>query len=363
VDTSKEQFLLSLTKLKNQIDEVVDQHVKKSQKSVRTNYTPFSAESMDIFTSILGRRGKRIRGILTIIGYQMTGGKDNSSILQAAKIIEMIHAYLLIIDDVVDESHVRRGQASAHFMFRELHRSQKLQGDERHFGDNAAILAALVGCHAALAELTLLSFDDEKLNKASGILNYALGVTGQGQLNDFFNMSLNEVSEYQIDQVHEWKTAYYTILNPLTFGMVLAGADCRLTDAIRDFSLDIGKAFQVTDDIIGVFGDGKATGKDAIDDVAEGKKTHMAHFALQNATPQQQVFLRKCLGNHELTNEDFQEVKAIFVSSGAKKYAEIKAHELYESSLKSLDTHAHLYNEDSVNFLKNLAAYTIERVS
>lgn len=317
---------------------------------------------VDAYLDILARGGKRIRGSLVMLGYEMSGGSDRKMILQAARAVEMLHAYLLIIDDIQDRSPVRRGGPSAHVMLTEHHASNHLAHDSSHFGMSIALNAAFSGSHAAQEMLASLDAPEALRIKAIGIINKTMMITAHGQTNDIVNEVVAEVDERDLERVLEWKTAHYTFLNPLRVGMVLAGADEAATDAITDYAMHAGKAFQITDDIMGTFGSEQESGKSPMDDIKEGKRTLLTHFALAHTGNGNKNFLIQMLGNSDITPAQFERCKDIIIRSGALEYVSGEAHRHIDKALGSLNTDRRPeWSEEGVMFLRGLAQYLLSR--
>lgn len=356
-------FKQRLDEYKKIIDEDIAEYVKFAQNSTLKNYGANARLAADAYTSILERGGKRIRGALVMMGYEMSGGKDKKMILEAARAIEMLHAYILIIDDIQDRSVVRRGGPTAHILLSDYHRAHSLADDEHHFGVAIALNAALIGCHAAEMTLANLDVDPELRNKVVSIVNRTMIVTAHGQTNDIMNEVVAEVSADDVDRVLEWKTAHYTFLNPLHVGMVLAGADCDATDLITQYAMHAGRAFQITDDILGTFGSEFESGKSPMDDIREGKRTLLTLYAIEHAKGSDKNFLIHMLGNHNLTQAEFQRCKDILLESGAYDYARGEAEKRVKKALKSLEGDTNGWSEDGVLFLRGLAQYLLLRQS
>lgn len=356
-------FTHKLGEYKAEIDKEIATYTKQVQKSTLQKFGANSRIAMDAYLDILNRGGKRIRGALTILGYEMVGGQDRKMIVQAAMAVEMIHAYILIIDDIADRSPTRRGGPTAHETLADYHKKQAWADDSRHFGESMAVNTALTGNHAAQMILANLDVDAELRVKAISVLNYAMVTTGHGQINDIFNEVTGEVSERDVDNVLEWKTAHYTLLNPLTFGMCLAGVGCGPTDAIATYSLEAGRAFQITDDILGVYGEEFESGKSPLDDIREGKRTILTVHALRNAGKADKNFLMQMLGNANLTSVEFKRCKEIIAESGSLEYAQERAEKHIQKALQSLEEQKSYWSEDGTRFLRGLAQYLLSRRS
>lgn len=361
--TDMQAFLRTLKKYQGSIDKDIVGYNRAVKKSTLEQYGSYARLTTDTFLDILGRGGKRIRGALVCLGYEMSGGKDTRMILQAARALEMIQAYILIIDDIQDRSLVRRGGPSAHVLLADYHRRHELSGDANHFGLALALNAALGGAHAAQMILANLPASEENRLKVISIVNRTMLVTAHGQTNDILSEFVPGADENVVERVLEWKTAHYSFLNPLHVGMVLAGAGCQDTDAITDYAVHTGKAFQITDDIIGMFGDEQEIGKSQMDDIKEGKRTVLTIHALNHAPYRDKKFLLKQLGNAQLTRTDFERCKEIVMNSGSLDYAKQRAEQEVVIALKALDAEQDRWSESGVQSLRGLAEYILTRHS
>jgi geranylgeranyl pyrophosphate synthase len=347
---------------KQRVDTDIAAYSKHIQTTTQAQYGTYPTVVTDAFLDMLGRGGKRLRGALVMAGYEMCGGTDRTMIARAATAIEMVHASLLIIDDVQDRSAIRRGKPTVHEILKSYHIEQGLKGDAAHTGTSLALNAALTGCHAAQMLVAGLQTDATLRSNALGIIAQAIVTTAHGQTLDFVQeIAATDATLADIEHTMEWKTAYYTVLNPLCVGMVLAGAGCEDTDFIREYALHTGKAFQITDDIIGVFGTSEQTGKSVLDDMREGKQTLLTTYAFTHAMAADTAFLRRCLGNSELTVAEFESCRRILDDCGARTYAEEQAQRHIAAALASLERPRSNWNPEQVSFLRALAESLISR--
>jgi len=357
----QEECVRRLAGYKQAIDADIATYSEHIRQTTGEQYGPHAGAVTSAYLDMLQHGGKRIRGALAMVGYEMCGGKDTAMILRAATALEMFHAYMLIIDDIQDRSKVRRGHPTVHEALATYHREQSLRGDAAHMGLSLSLNAALTGAHAAQTLLAGLSVDPELRLKAIGIINYTLVITAHGQTTDIMNELTERPDPLAISRALEWKTAHYTILNPLCVGMVLAGAPCEDTDAIRAYALAVGRAFQVTDDIIGVVGDDKQTGKSSMDDIREGKQTILTMHAFEHLSPEDSAFLRACLGNDELTPADFEKARDLLRSCGAVAYAREEAKMSVQEAHRALDREGHRWPQECVEFLRGFADLLLAR--
>jgi len=359
-----ERALAKLAGYKQAIDADIEAYVQVVRKSTLEQYGQVVLDvETDLFLDMLQRGGKRIRGGLVMAGYEMCGGTDRQMIVQAARAIEMLQAYILIIDDIQDRSSLRRGKPTIHKLVEAYHRKHKLKGDPAHAGTSLALMAAISSAHIAQTVLANLDAEPELKIKALSITNRTMAITAHGQTLDIMNELVKTPTQEDIERVLEWKTALYTVINPLQVGMVLAGAECPATTAISQYGHHAGKAFQITDDILGIFGDEKDLGKTPGDDIREGKGTLLALYALQHANAADKAFLRQCLGNQNLSNEDFKKCQRIIKSSGALDYARQLAADNLEQATKALDQPDAPWSQEGADFLKGLARALQHRVA
>lgn len=356
-------FTAKLAEYKELIDADIAAYSKELERETLQQFGINARLAVDTYLSVLARGGKRIRGALTMLAYEMCGGTDQKMIIQAARALEMLHAYILIIDDFQDRSGIRRGGPTAHVLLGNYHRRHELANDSEHFGASIAINAALSGAHAAQQVLAGLTVDSALKLKAIQTINHTMVVTSHGQTNDIINEVVAEVTHRDIERVLEWKTAHYTFLNPLTVGMILANADQKSTQAIIDYAMHAGKAFQITDDILGTFGSEFESGKSPTDDIREGKRTLIIAHALEHTNDDNKNFLVQMLGNSQLTPVEFERCKDILVESGALDYAQKTAKKHVIQAITSLENHPKAWSSEGLQFLRGLAGYLLTRTT
>ncbi len=362
-ESSQNVFKQQLNEYKQLIDDDIAEYCAEVAGQTKQTYGTPSLLVSDTFSDILQRDCKRLRGTLAMVGYEMCGGTNQTMIIHAARAVEMIHAYILIIDDIQDRGALRRGGPSAHKLLESAHVLEKWKGEPVHNGMSLAINAALLGLHRAEMLLANLDVSDELRVKAINIMNHTMAVTVHGQTHDIINEITSEkVTVSEIENVLQWKTAHYSFLNPIHMGMVLAGAPCEDTNAIIEYALHTGKAFQIIDDLKVLSQTGES-GKTASDDIREGKQTLLTEYALRHATPDNAAFLASCLGNQALCEDEFQRCKDILIGSGAIVNAKKAAANHIDAARGSLKQYAKRWTPETVQFLDDLAQYLIKQVS
>jgi len=262
--------------------------------------------------------GKRLRPAFCYWGWRGAGGPDGPQILAAAAALELLHASALVHDDVMDGSDTRRGRPSLHRLFAARHAGQRWRGSPESFGQGAAIL---------MGDL-LLSWTDEMyhasglpadtLRRGRAVLDLMRTEVIAGQYLDLLGQAAgNETMESAL-RVVEYKSAKYTIERPLHLGAALAGfTSGPVPAAFSAYGLPLGVAFQLRDDILGVFGDPAQTGKPASDDVREGKRTVLLAIARARATAAQARVIDERLGDPRLDEAGAAEVRAVITDTGA----------------------------------------------
>jgi len=262
--------------------------------------------------------GKRLRPAFCYWGWRGAGGADGPPILAAAASLELLHASALVHDDVMDGSDTRRGRPSLHRMFAARHAGRGWRGSPEQFGVNAAIL---------LGDLLLAWTDTmfhgsglpaETLRRGQPVLDVMRTEVMAGQYLDLLGQAAGDGTVASALRVVRYKTAKYTIERPLQLGAALAGQpDGPVPAAYSAYGLPLGVAFQLRDDILGVFGDPAQTGKPAGDDVREGKRTVLLAIARSRASAAQAQVIDQRLGDPVLDDAGMAEVREVITDTGA----------------------------------------------
>lgn len=303
------------------------------------------------------RPGKRVRGALACLAYDHAADTSFSVAgLRAAVALELAQSYLLIIDDVMDHSVLRRGLPTVHMLYRG---EQTLIDD--HSADMQAVNAGLIAQHLMNLALSGLDTDGENVARATRILHQNLAATGFGQIEDMYQSVETRAAEAAIVRKYELKCGYYTFVCPLQVGLALGGVhDDEALESIVPFGLAAGVAFQLTDDIVGVFGESSTTGKSQADDIEEGKYTVLVQYALTHANEKDKQFLLGQLGADAVPEVAMREVQRIFEACGARQYVEQQAGVYSEKALYLLSENTY-WNEEVKDFLEFVVRYATRR--
>ena len=300
--------------------------------AIAPELTPFVDFSREFLAG-----GKRFRALFCYWGWQAVAAPDLfdsdssksaaevSSVLLAATALEVFHAAALVHDDIMDNSDTRRGKPSAHRRFESLHRESNWLGNAAPFGTSSALL---------LGDL-LLSWSDELF--ADGLQKLASLDARIAARTEFTAMRMEVTVGQYLDILEEsawarqpeaeqlsranrvivYKSAKYSVEAPLAIGASLGGGSLAQVAALRDFGLPLGVAFQLRDDMLGVFGDPEVTGKPAGDDLREGKRTVLIAIARERLTPSARRLLDELLGDPEMTESQVGMLQATIRDSGA----------------------------------------------
>ena len=298
-----------------------------------------SSDTLPLVESLEGllAGGKRLRPAFAYWGFRAAGGQDSDAVVRACASLEFLQACALIHDDVMDASDTRRGKPAVHKQFEATHVSNNWNGSAKLFGEGAAILIGDLALSWADEMLLTSGLSNEQLLRAKSIYDVMRTELMCGQYLDLLEQVRGEISLERAETVIRFKSAKYTIERPLHLGAAIAGASAELTQILSQYGLALGAAFQLRDDLLGVFGDSDITGKPAGDDLREGKQTMLIAFANSNASEADKKFLLDNLGSPSLTAELIAQLQTLLVSCGAQEFVENQIASYLETSLASLN--------------------------
>jgi geranylgeranyl diphosphate synthase type I len=321
--------------------------------AIADDTAPFERFSRDLL-----RFGKRYRARFCYWGWQSVQGvgdpadlfsgpsrRDLPTVVGVAAALELFHAAALVHDDLIDQSDTRRGLPAAHRMFEREHGDQQWLGDARRFGDSSAILFGdllLVWSDELFAEAVEEHSDRGNARAARAEFNRMRTDVTAGQYLDI----VAEAAWAQVPEdaaletalnVITYKSAKYSIEAPLAIGGSLGGASMPQMAALREFGLPLGIAFQLRDDLLGVFGDSELTGKPAGDDLVEGKRTVLVALARRELTPSARRTVDELLGDPELDGTQVQMLQETIRASGAIERVERLISQNVERALDALE--------------------------
>lgn len=306
--------------------------------------------------------GKRVRAALVVIGYQAAGNGDWARILGPTIAIELFHSFFLIHDDITDRSDLRRNRPTVHRVFGDVYRGLLARfpdQDREHFARSMALLAGDLCCAIGYEALTKSDFPADRLITALQRMHTMVDATLVGQVLDILAPIEGQTAEETVTKIHLLKTARYTFEAPLHLGMLLAGATPEEIAGISEYAIPVGIAFQIQDDLLGVFGSETELGKSVTSDLEEGKQTLLTAFVRTHGNQAQRDRLSVLLGKRGLTAADLAEVQAIFREVGAVAYCEDRARQLVVEGTRALSRMA--LPQETRGLLEELAEYVVSR--
>jgi geranylgeranyl diphosphate synthase type I len=307
------------------------------QSEVLLAVSPELGPLVDLAGSYLAG-GKRLRPSFCYWGWRASGGEPGDGIHRAAASLELLQACALIHDDVMDGSDTRRGRPSAHRVFEAAHRERAWQGDPALFGEGAAILLGDLFLTWSDQLYTASGLPAPAIARGRGRFDSMRAELMAGQYLDLVVQSQADPDPAAIATVLRYKSAKYTIEHPLQLGALLAGAPEDLVAGLGAFGLPLGEAFQLRDDLLGVFGDPAVTGKPAGDDLREGKQTLLIAEAMAAGNDQQRALLRAGLGDPALTESAAEQMRTAIRDTGADAAVERHIQSRLAQALTQLQT-------------------------
>lgn len=330
---------LDAADLRPRVQHVID-NVLEQQGTLLSSVSSDMNPLVDALRDLLAG-GKRLRPAFAYWGWRGAAAPadlvaHDSAIVHAVTGLEFLQACALIHDDVMDGSDTRRGLPAAHRRFAGLHRGEQWLGSPESFGVGAAILLGDLCLSWADEVLLTADLPRESLIRAKTVYDEMRSELMAGQYLDLLEQACGGGSVDRALQVVRYKSAKYTIERPLHIGAALAGAPSEVLAAYSGYGLPLGEAFQLRDDVLGVFGDPEQTGKPAGDDLREGKRTVLIAVATDKADPSQRGHLRALLGDPGLDANGVATLRAIIEDTGALAHTEQLIDDLLTTALDSL---------------------------
>jgi geranylgeranyl diphosphate synthase type I len=274
--------------------------------------TPDLVAPISALRDLIGAGGKRLRPAFCFWAFVGAGGDpDDPTITDVAAAIELLHAFALVHDDVMDGSALRRGEPTVHEAFAAMHRDDGGRGEARRFGEGAAIL---VGDFAFVYADQLFSGAPAHVRPLYDELRIELCV---GQFLDLAGTASGRRDRAHAELIERYKSGKYTVERPLHIGAALAGRFAELAGPLTSFGIPLGEAFQMRDDLLGVFGDPIVTGKPVGDDLREGKLTPLLAAAVAAAEVTNEHAALARVGDPDLDAAGVAAIQDALVSTGA----------------------------------------------
>jgi geranylgeranyl diphosphate synthase type I len=283
--------------------------------------------------------GKRLRPAFCYWGWRAAGGGDEPGLYAAAASLELLQASALVHDDVMDASDVRRGRPSAHRRFERLHAESGWHGSAEQFGEAVAVLLGNLLLVWTGQMWRTSGLAPEVLAVAQPVYDHMLNELMCGQYLDLLEQAKGESTFDSALRVALYKSGKYSVEHPLRLGLLLAAGERRpwIDTLCMQYGQQVGIAFQLRDDVLGVFGDPAETGKPAGDDLREGKRTMLIARTLAAASPAQAEVVHTLLGDPELDAEGIERLRTIIEETGALASCEGMIKNYLDDALHALE--------------------------
>jgi len=313
-----------------------------TQAAVLAELGPDVDDLLTVVADLL-RGGKRLRAAFLYWGHRAAGRPDSDALVRLASAMELFQAAALIHDDVMDESDTRRGMPAAHRALATRHTDRGWAGDQDRFGLAGAVLAGnlcLTWTDAVYATCGLAVADLERGRPVFDLMRTQL-MAGQfldvvEAMRPWDGLADGERVE-RAGRVILYKSAKYTVEHPLLIGATTGGLDAAGQAALSRYGLDLGRAFQLRDDLLGVFGDPGETGKPAGDDLREGKRTVLLAHTLAGTDAPGRARVEALLGRPDLDAAQVDELRDVIEGSGAVARLEVEIDRLAGTARAALD--------------------------
>jgi geranylgeranyl diphosphate synthase type II len=293
------------------LERLYDQRQKQAE-TIDPNYGRLISE----LRSLILRGGKRLRPYLTYLTYIGLGGESEEAILDLVASQELFHNFLLIHDDVFDRDTVRYGDLNISGRYRELL--------PQHLADAVAVMGGDITMGFGFSQIIEADFPAELRLKALRRVEQMIFEVVGGELLDVLTptFELKDVTEQRLLATYTYKTASYSFEAPMQLGAILAEASEPTLEAISTFALPLGIAFQLADDLLGIYGNEEDIGKSVLSDIREGKRTLLVVKALESLHEDGQNTLNHILANPQANQTDLDTVRSLLEASGARRYVE-----------------------------------------
>lgn len=346
--------------INKEVRQAVDSRLERlfqEKKAQARSIDPRTSRLIENIEKVVRRGGKRLRPTLAVIGYRAGGGKDMEHAIDAAVAVELLHAFMLIHDDVMDQDYVRHGGKNIGGIYKKLLGKNLSSEVAIHTADSMAILAGDLVFSWSFDILADCGLNAATLSRLVRHQSRVIFDTAAGQQLDVLLSLDKSPTLRQVMKVPHYKTGLYSFVAPLQFGTILAGA--KEAEEFTHYGANLGIAFQLIDDDLGMFGSSRQTGKPVQSDLEENKPTLLRHYGLKLAPDQDKEVLRATLGRQGLTDKEVKRARKILTDCGARAKVLITA-EQYGSRAKDQLRSGNL-DQDTVGYLEQLADFCLRR--
>ena len=343
---------MQFDRLKSKIDAKLTMFIADIDKQYSlSKISPLISKSLRDFVL---RKGKRIRPILFTIGYLGFSKRAAPGLYQSALSIELLHDFMLVHDDIIDKSDKRRGKPSMHAML-----NSHLKGYKKIKFNGQDLSIILGDIMYAIAINAFLSIKEDMVRKEQALKKFidTAIYTGCGEFIELINGAnpIEKITKQSIYRVYDYKTANYTFSTPLATGAILAGASSSQVDKLFNFGIYLGRAFQIKDDIIGLFEEEKKIGKSTLTDLQEGKKTLLVWYAYNHSNQKYKLVIKNVFSKAKVKKNDLLKIRNAIKRSGALDYAKKEINTLIKKAQATI-----LSSRMKPTYKKTLSNYCVE---
>ncbi|MEV8022131.1 polyprenyl synthetase family protein [Streptomyces sp. NPDC086554] len=325
-----------LEALRRHVDTTLNRFLEDKAALARALCMP--GEVIRALDDFLAAGGKRLRPLLCVLGWHAAAGDGPiAPVIQVGAALEMFHAFVLIHDDVMDNSATRRGQPTVHRALAARHAADRPRASAEHLGASAAILIGDLALTWSDELLHTAGLTPAQLCRVLPVIDRMRTEVMYGQYLDLAATGRPTADVARALTIIRYKTATYTVERPLHTGAALANATPATQAALSDYALPIGEAFQLRDDLLGVFGTPETTGKPCLDDLRDGKHTVLLAVAFQSADRDQEQLLRTLIGDPELGEDGAARIRKVLVDTGARATVENMITSRCDQAQRALD--------------------------
>ena len=358
--TPGEKALILLKTYQKEFNVLLEEYfTTELEKAKKTDKLTVSAvKSIKKFTTA---GGKRLRPALLYYSYLAGGGRRKMAVKKASLSIELIHSFLLIHDDIMDQDDRRHGVDTINKKYEKISQRYFKNKDHKHFGEAIAIVVGDLCFTMANKVLFQADFKPEIILKALNKLQDIVYEVIPGQIRDIQVSFKGSATEREIMKIQEAKTAHYTFNGPIQLGCILAeNQDKEMLKHFTKYSLALGKAFQIRDDILGIFGSEKKLGKPVGSDIVEGKRTLLTNYVMKNGTKKEIAVIEKLLGKKKINSRELNLFREIIKNSGSLDYSQKRGEEMVTEALQHLQK-INFQNKEAEKFFQGIAKYIVVR--
>lgn len=349
-----------LEEYKKRLDVALNSYFQKKIKEAGNSHS-LAKEAVKMIADFTLNAGKRIRPALVYYAYLAQGGKNQKDILEASMSIELVHTFLLIHDDIIDKDEKRHGVPTIHERYKKIGRKLNTSKNCEHFGNSMAMLAGDLASAMANEIIFNSNFPPSIIVEALDRLQQIVYNIVPGEMLDVVLETKGKAVEKEILKMYEGKTASYSFEGPLHLGVTLAEKNNKeILCKFSRYAIPVGIAFQIKDDILGIFGSEKRIGKPVGSDISEGKQTLLLIKAKEKATGSQREILNRCIGKADLSKEEMEDFRKVIRDTGSLEYSEKMADRYIKEAIETLSD-IDFKNNEAKLFLRGIAEYMINR--